>query len=361
MNIAQLLEVLGVIKPTYLGVDLAPSSAILVKLTQYKENIQLSQLQVVELPINIFSDGHIIQPRDLGRLLNKQLAHSGNNYSVIAASTKMVTTHRVNVTAHGSDIKQELKILDAAEKIFPNIYNDLYLDYTEIPASEEEHEPEAGTKNFLIIAAHKNAIQDQMETLMVANLPVKILDVDYFAIERCYHLLKNKLNPAETAGFVGILEMSPTRLLLTVFHKNKRIHSSHHGLQIRGLNELTQFYLNNLEHNPQKLVELKLKSAQLSESQNELLINQLTYTLSSFKPDDPNQKIARLFVSGRVALIPGITELITNFSGITAELANPFLGLINKTQLSPELLQHYAPTCVLACGLAMRNINYDEN
>jgi type IV pilus assembly protein PilM len=256
VKFTQLLELTGLNKPTFIGADLEPSSSLLVWVTKKQKTFRLQYFNITELPGDAFDKNVINDPERIGKIIAQSAKKviSNSTYSILPASAKLVTTHTIKVPTKSDEKKQEALIYAEVEKLFPNIINELYLDYT----ITEKCSPESKLQEVFVVAAHKNAIQNRLETMNFARIPTRILDVDYFAIQRGFELLKKDLLPEVIKENVAILDINTSRLLLTVFNNEELIHFKHHDYFIKDFSRLIRYYVNNIEPNREALENLKL-------------------------------------------------------------------------------------------------------
>jgi len=86
------------------------------------------------------------------------------------------------------------------------------------------------------------------------------------------------------------------------------------------------------------------------------LTTELRRSLDFYRRQHRNEAIDRLVLAGGSALIPGLADFVVADLAIPTEIANPFAGLIVPETISPEYLRDIGPMCVIAIGLAMRDM-----
>ncbi len=87
------------------------------------------------------------------------------------------------------------------------------------------------------------------------------------------------------------------------------------------------------------------------------LITELGRTLDFYRRQHPGEQIARIFLAGGSAVIPGLAELVESETGVAAEPANPYQYLIyDSASLSEAYLRDIGPVTTVAAGLAMRDM-----
>lgn len=359
MDFAQILESIGFSKPKTIGVDIEPSSNIIILLSKHGRHTALDFLSLSETPKGAFEQGVVKDPGAVGKVIaNKTKKIKRQNlYSAVAAPAKLVTTYDAKIPKENNRKKRTELVQAEAKHAFPKIYKELYLDYIVKPADSDNANPKQ--EDITIIAAHKKAIQNRLDALKLAKIPARILDVDYFALERGYHLLKPDI-PAEIQNEnVAILDISTARMLLTVYHQGELIHFYHHSYTIKGLSNLVRYHVCYDQKNQEGMEKFELKDESLNTDQKQQLINQIQYLLKTFTPDSYSNKINLMIASGRATLIPNMQPLIEQTLGVKTILANPFSRIKKNVRMSEAQLKKIAPACLLACGLALRNVHHD--
>lgn len=80
-------------------------------------------------------------------------------------------------------------------------------------------------------------------------------------------------------------------------------------------------------------------------------------SLDFYRRNHRNEDIERVVLSGGTAAIPGLAEFIGAEIGVPTEIANPFEHVaVDEDEVSPQYLHDIAPMCVVAAGLAMRDM-----
>lgn len=87
------------------------------------------------------------------------------------------------------------------------------------------------------------------------------------------------------------------------------------------------------------------------------LANEVRRSVDFYRRNHRNEDIDRVLLSGGSAVIPGLGEFIGGEIGLAAEIANPFEHLVyDADEAEQTYLKDVAPSCVIAVGLAMRDM-----
>ncbi len=80
-------------------------------------------------------------------------------------------------------------------------------------------------------------------------------------------------------------------------------------------------------------------------------------SLDFYRRQHRNEPIDRIVMTGGSANIPGLTQLMTDETGVTTEIGNPFRYLeMEDESVSQEYLRDIGASTVIAVGLALRDM-----
>jgi type IV pilus assembly protein PilM len=86
----------------------------------------------------------------------------------------------------------------------------------------------------------------------------------------------------------------------------------------------------------------------------EAMAHQISRTLRFFYSYTEYDAVDHIVLAGGGASIDGIAELISERLRTPTTIANPFAGMTLSGKVNATVLENYAPTLMIACGLAMR-------
>lgn len=357
-NLNAILERCGLVQPVYFGMDIDPTSIIALEINQKAVRLSLDELGVVELPSGTFVKDHLEEPNALGKALRSLASRykfAGHN-SVIAASSKLVTTHYMIAPKEEDPKKIEFQVQNEAKKAFPNIYNDIYLDYVKVKDADAEKE---NNEKILLVAAHKKSLQPIVSAIKSAELSTKVIDVDYYAIERMFESFPHLFQKPVTA----ILNVDSSSSLLVVIENKEIIHHFQHGFNIPGFDRVIHYVLQCLcpalvAEKPNEKHDIN--AAKLNPILENQFINQLDFILKTYTNKNDAAKLEQICLTGRSALIPGVAELIAQKFGVEVRILNVMTEFKAGPNIGSALIDAIGPACFLACGLAMRNKHHDK-
>ena len=86
------------------------------------------------------------------------------------------------------------------------------------------------------------------------------------------------------------------------------------------------------------------------------LATEVRRSLDFYRRSHRDEDIDHLYISGGTASIPGLGDFLGAEIGMNVEVADPFENVIVSDDVSDEYLRDVGPACVVAVGLAMRDM-----
>lgn len=354
----KLLKWAGFIDPTYIGIDIESTSLIATELSfDEKNGWKLEKVGIAELPEDTIKNSEIHSANQLQqglKAIKNKLQLSDYN-SVIAASSKLISSHYSIIPTEPDKKKLAYQAFNETKKFFPEMYEELYVDHAIIEDEEIEKDDK---QKLLLIAAQKSVLNPIIEATRKVEMPTKIIDTDYYALARSFELIKKSIKN----DIVALLNVEANTALLVILENEKLIYHFHQGFNIPGYSQLIRYAIECIDPKAalEKINEKKeMDTIKLSPVLENQLTNQLQSILNTYTLKTNNPKLEQIILSGRTALIPHIDSLLKEKLGIDVNIVNPFKEITINTETQTLLADKLGPACLLCCGLAMRN--RDEN
>ncbi len=349
---------LGFSTPTYVGLDIDPSSLVLASLELINQNWVLNKFAIKEIPVDTIKNGELQKKENFSKALTqlKQMCHLTNQGGAIAVTSKSVTTHYTITNKEENEVKLHYLAESEAKRIFPDIYDHIYLDHCLLRDPEAEKE---NKQKLLLVAAHKKSVEPVINAAKISGLPIKVIDVDYLCLQRAFTLVEHQAK----GSIIGLINLESFSSLFAVIDNNELIHHHHQGFTIQGLDNIIRYTIScfepnaALEHSKDKKHIEAVKLNPVIENQ---LINQLQFILKSYTSQPDNTKLEKIILSGRAALIPNIEKMLSEKLMLDIVIAQPFDSIKISSGLSATTIEKLGPACLMACGLAMRNNDNDK-
>jgi type IV pilus assembly protein PilM len=186
-----------------------------------------------------------------------------------------------------------------------------------------------------------------------------VLDIDCFALENAF-----QANYDTEEGAVALVDIGAREMNVNVLKDGNSVFTR--DIQVGGnmFNEEIQkrLGLNSDEAEQAKLgseikgVDRATLATVMSESAD-ALAQEIQRSLDYFSATSADDKVARLYVSGGVARMAGISEVLQGRLGVPVEILDPFRRIeIDEELFDPEYVQAVRPLFAVGMGLAMRRL-----
>lgn len=317
-------------------------SAYCVKLLQYQwleGRLQVRHWACQPLPLGMLTDQKISDRFAVHAALESVREQVGLSEceAIISLSCNQVVTKPVSLESNLSVRDIEAQAWVEASKHFPDLIDDIYLDFAEINADE-----------MLLVATRKENIEAQDDLMMQAGYALKVIDVNHFALARAYQLESDQL--------VALIHINFGCSHLVVMQKNKIIYHREQAFNDHVIFDLLV----------QQAVDTNwlafIASDKLTQHEMiyDIISSHIQHLLQFFYSSSEYNAIDQLVLSGEYAIIDGISDALSKQHDVSVTLANPF----EQVELNPEIdCQHammMAPAFFLCHGLAMRGVEYDR-
>ena len=350
-----------------IGIDIGSHSIKLVQLLQKKKQFELMNVGIINLPEDTFEDGMTENPNLVSEAL-KQLISSEKiktKYAVTSVSGESVVIKKINVPEMSEEeLAESIKL--EAEQYIPFDINDVNIDFTILGSAEKEQDEdseETGTQmEVLLVAAKKDIIEQRESILLNAGLKPVVFDLDIFAVENSYNLNYSEkeneviaiINIGASVTNIGIMEGGSAGFTRDILlGGSKYTETIQKQLKVDSEDaEKMKFGLNVTEENKDKIVSIIIEVTDIFASEIQKSIE--------FYSTAANRNVDKIFLSGGIANISGISHLLSEKLGISVEILDPLKKVsVNKKAFDLEYIDHISPLIATATGLAFRR--FDDN
>lgn len=318
----------------------------LLKIKSTQTGNEVEFVDVIKLPAGVVNKNAIVDVAAAADLLKKAMLRSNlktkNIAIAIPRSSAMVKTITVDSRLTPSEL--ESRVWMEANRLFPDLINDIYLDFAVAGQVGEE-----GTQiEVMIIACRKNQLQPYLEMITQAGLKPKVVDINYYALERVLPILLQQKNDNKTNA---VLNISFSLINLLVIKDGKLIYSHEVNYDGSALFQLTNEWKENQDDDSEH------RAHQITDALTQHLSIHLKHTMQFFYTSRPNVWIDCIYLSDDCAAeIPGLADFIRGEVNKEIELANPFVGMKISPDVDVDKLNQYAPALLLSCGVALSKV-----
>jgi type IV pilus assembly protein PilM len=373
-----------------LAIDFGARSIKAVKLSRTGDGYRLDNFGLVLTPPESILHGEIKDVEAVSQALNKMLRKKGihDRNSIIAITGQKVIVREITTPLmNEKELKEGLQW--EAPKYVPYNIQDSLLDSKKI----EELEEKEGNKmmKVLLVAAPKSLVNQQIEVLKKLNIQPRVVDIVSNAQIRAFENYLTPVSPNEENGnqMDVILSMgaSTTEIILIEGDRLKFTRTI-----LKGGNDITRLIEKKLEISSneaeilKRRIGLSLPVETVKNEESEMLpegkkdqesletaipneeeiaelvkngvhdiFNEIRKSLNYYKTQYQKVTYQRMILSGGMAAMSNIGQVLKQEFGITVVMANPLKGItVNQNDVNLENLDKYKRSLSTAIGLAKR-------
>ena len=348
--------------PPVIGVDVSSSSVKLVELSLVDKGTstyRIEQYAIEPLPADAVQEGGIANLEVVSDCMMNAWKRMGTRQKNVALALPAtdVITKRILVPAGLREDDLAFQVENEAGQYIPFALDEVDLDFQvlrESPDNPEEIE-------VLIAASRKDKVEDRVAAAMSAGLKTIIMDVETYAAQASFELVKSQLPNDGEDQVIALVDIGSEAMNMNVFHNGESVYLRD---QAFGGNQLTQEIQNQFNLSLEEAEAAKL-NGHLPENYNtdvlqpfcETLAVEIMRAIQFFYTSSQYTEVNYIFIAGGCAAIPGLDEVITARTQITTLIVNPFSSMENSSRIIPKQLSMDAPSLLIACGLAMRSFD----
>jgi type IV pilus assembly protein PilM len=352
---------LKLLKPnvhSVLGLDISSTSVKAIELSGKDDNRCIEGFGSELLPPNVV-EGHTIKDIDAVAHSIKQLvsrSHLKSKFVTLAVPDSAVISKILQVNDDLNETEIEEFIIMEADKYIPYPIEEISIDFEILGRSLKS----STMLDVLIVASRSENVSSRVEAVTKAGLQVKIVDVESFAIERAIQLLAKDLPAQGEDKVIAVIDIRDEFANLYVLHRMKIIYTRQDefgGKQL--IEEIAQQYgVTNAEALQMKAQD-KLPEDYVEKVLNpfiEVLLLHVKRSLQFFFSTSHHGFVDHILLAGVVARLPDLAQLIERSTKIPTSIANPTSHLRLSSRVNTTRIFNEAPSLLIACGLALRNV-----
>jgi type IV pilus assembly protein PilM len=199
----------------------------------------------------------------------------------------------------------------------------------------------------------------RIDALEMGGLNAKVVDIEAYAIERAYALLKEQMGLDEHK-IVAIIDIGATLITFYILNDGLSVYSRE---QLFGGNQLVE-RVRNLYGYSTKEAEIAIKDGTLPDGYETDVLNpfkeeiteNVSRALQFFFSSSQYNDVDLIILAGGVAAIDGLDELVQDSLSTSTIVADPFADMLVDSRVNQDALRKDSSSLMLACGLAMRGL-----
>ncbi|MBI2785786.1 MAG: pilus assembly protein PilM [Legionella longbeachae] len=341
-----------------LGIDISSTAVKILEISAEKDSLVIENYGYEVLPPNAM-DGNTIKDIDAVAGCIKKVIdrlHTTCRQVALAVPDSAIISKVIQINEGLNNEEMEELIVTEADKYIPYPIDEINLDFEILGHSEKN----SNMLDVLIVASRAENVNDRVEAAARAGLTALVVDVESFAVERAAQQFAKDLPESGLDKTVAIIDIGATYTHLFVLQGMKLVYSREEKF---GGNQLTESIA---EH-----YGMTLEQAAIAKDQNELppdyeseifvpfkenILLQIKRTLQFFYSTNQSHFVDHILLAGGLAKLSGLITLVQEQLGMNTTILNPLSNMTSAKLVSLDSINRDAPTLMVACGLALRNI-----
>jgi type IV pilus assembly protein PilM len=341
-----------------LGVDITSSAVKILEISGSSEHLCVEGYgRGALLPDAV--EGNVIKDINAVTYCIKKLLEKSSTtckQAALAIPDSLVISKIVQMNDGLSDQELEEVVLLEADKYIPYPIEEINLDFQILGHSPKN----SAMLDVLVVASRAENVSSRVEAVTRAGLEVTVVDVESYAVERAVQLLASELPAGGRDKVIAVVDIGAKYTHLFVLNGMRLIFSreeTYGGIQL--INAIAEHYKMTPE---QALAARELGQlpadyeAQVLEPFKQMILLQIKRTLQFFYSSSQHGYVDHIILAGGLARESGLPILIQEQMGVSTTIANPFLTMAIGHKVNSEAINIDAPALMVACGLALRNV-----
>lgn len=352
------MQLLGRKKVQLVGVDVSSSAVKILQLSGSMDNLKVERYAVEPLAANAVVDNNIAEVDMVSAAISKAFNKAGVKLkaAATAVSGSSVITKIIQMPSDLSDEELEVQLELDANQFIPYPIEEVSLDFCILGRAEGNKD----VNNVLIASSRSENVDVFIEAFQGAGLELKVVDVEAFAIERCFNLVKKDYG-IDDDEVVALFDIGANTMTMHAMHKKTGIYSREQSFGGRQLTEeIMQRY--GLSYEEAGLAKRQgglpeSYESEVLQSFKDTLVQQVSRALQFFFSATEFGNVDRILLGGGCASIAEIDALVEDQIGVPTEIMNPVRNFKLSSRVSRDALEADSPALMSVVGLAMRNFD----
>lgn len=343
-----------------LGIDISSSAIKILELSGSAGSLCVEGYGRELLPANAL-DGNVIKDIDAVADCIKKLIHNSGlscKQVAVAVPDSAVISKVVQINDGLSVQEMEELVVIEADKYIPYPIDEINLDF-EIQGHSAKN---SAMLDILIVASRAENVSSRVEAITRAGLETKVVDVESYAVERAAQLFSKDLPSGGQDKIVAIIDIGAHYTHLFVLDGMKLTFSREEkfgGMQL--IDSIAEHYQMTHEEALAAKYENNLPEdyeVAVLEPFKEIIQLQIKRTLQFFYSTSQHNYVDHILLAGGLARQAGLATQIQEQLNVPVTVANPLTHMSFGKKVNMDILNQDAPSLMVACGLALRNVEY---
>ena len=332
-----------------LGIDIAAGGIRVIELAQAGKRVRVEHYAIEALPNGALRDDSIVQFEQVADALRRALKKSGSRTrnAALALPSGSVISKTLLLPVHLTETEIDLQVEVEASQNLPFALDEISLDYGVLGPSANSPD----SNEILLVAARKDKINERLALAEAAGIKPLVMDIDSHAARAAMVSLiardasgaqaDKQADAQDLPQAVALFQIGADASNLTVMQGQRMLYERE---QAFGSHKLEQ-----------DLARASGSTQPLFDSFNDASAQELSRALQLFFSSTAHGSIAHIYLAGSSVHTPGLLEVLAQRLATVVTLADPFSTMQLAPHINAPQLKIDAPSCLVACGLAMRS------
>jgi len=341
-----------------MGLDIGSSSIRLLQLSRHGSSYRIDHFAIEPLPPGVIVEKSVQDVEAISDAIQSAVRNSGSSsrYCAVAVSGSAVFTKTISLPANLADADIESQVQIEANQYIPYPLDEISLDFEVLGPSPRN----ADMVDILLAASKNENVESRQDALEALGLKARIVDVESFAIANAFELIRERegIRSSET---VGIFDIGFDLSTLLILRNGRVVYTRDHPF---GGNQLTEEIMRRYDMTPEQASFFMRGEPGPENFEEEVLepfmlnvVHQISRALQFFSSSAEFSNIKMIYLSGTMASIKGLADVVEQELGIKTSIADPVSGLEVAPSVAVAALTRNAPNMMVAMGLALRGFD----
>ena len=341
-----------------LGLDVSSTTVKLLELSYSGDRYRVESYAVSSLPQDAVIEKNVNDVDGVANAIRSVVAQSRTKLKTVAAAVagSSVITKMIDMPQGLSEDDMETQLTLEADQYIPYPLEEVAIDFEiQGPSPERDNQVEV-----LLAACRRETIDSRVEAIEGAELIPRIMDVEAYAMERAFPLIRHQLD-LEEESTVAVVDIGATMTTLSVLNNGQTIYTRE---QLFGGKQLTDEIMRRYG-GPLEEAGLAKKQGGLPDDYEpevlepfkDAVVQQVARSLQFFFSSSQYNDVDYIILAGGVSSMEGLADLVQEKLGTPATVANPFAEMSISSKVNAVALSSDAPAMMIACGLALRSFS----
>lgn len=342
-----------------IGVDIGSSVVKLVELSRAGETFKVDSYAIEPLPANSVVDKRIEDINAVGISLEKAVKRSGTKLktAAVAVSGASAITRIISMPSGLKDDEMAEQILAEADQYIPYDMEEVSYDFSVIGPTQDDPDQ----VDILLAASQRENVDQREEICEYAGLTAKIVDIEAYAVEHSFELMRHQVADNGVDKVVGIIDIGAMMTTVTMLYDGKVIYTRDRNF---GGKQLTEEIMRRYGLSYEEAAQKKHQGGLPDNYQTEVLdpfkksiAQEISRSLQFFFANSSFSAVDTIILAGGVCAIPGVVNTVSQQVGTYVVLAEPAAQLKTSGRIKSGQFLMDAGILIVSFGLALRSFD----